>query len=208
MKIILLACGSFSPPTFMHLRMLEMAREHMVALNHTVELGVLSPVNDKYPKPGLLKSHHRVKMCRLATIGSDWIKVWDYEANQPEWTRTALVIAELEKEQKDAKVMLVAGADMLESFNVSGLWSDEDIRFILARGMIVIPRNRVDVEMAILKNEHAFAHRSNIHIVPLIVENNVSSTLIRLMIKRGLSIKYLVDDKVIDYIEKEGLYRL
>jgi nicotinamide mononucleotide adenylyltransferase len=37
--------------------------------------------------------------------------------------------------------------------------------------------------------------------------NNVSSTKLRLLVKRGQRIKYLAPDPVVDYIEKHALYQ-
>jgi Cytidylyltransferase-like len=58
--IVLVACGSFSPVTYLHLRMFEMAKDY-VRQNTDYEIvgGYLSPVSDKYKKPGLLNAHHR-----------------------------------------------------------------------------------------------------------------------------------------------------
>ena len=38
-------------------------------------------------------------------------------------------------------------------------------------------------------------------------EIDISSTKIRQKIQQGCSVRYLVPDKVIDYIQKEGLYQ-
>ena len=58
--IVLVACGSFSPVTYLHLRMFEMAVDY-VHLNTDFEVigGYMSPVSDQYKKPGLLGAHHR-----------------------------------------------------------------------------------------------------------------------------------------------------
>ena len=58
--IVLVACGSFSPVTYLHLRMFEMAKDY-VRQNTDWEIvgGYLSPVSDQYKKPGLLNAQHR-----------------------------------------------------------------------------------------------------------------------------------------------------
>jgi nicotinamide mononucleotide adenylyltransferase len=58
--VVLVACGSFSPITYLHLRMFEMARDY-VRQNTEFEIvgGYLSPVSDMYKKPGLLSAKHR-----------------------------------------------------------------------------------------------------------------------------------------------------
>jgi nicotinamide mononucleotide adenylyltransferase len=55
--------------------------------------GYFSPVSDVYRKNGLAPSHHRVRMCELATEESpDWIMVDPWEALQPRYTPTAAVL--------------------------------------------------------------------------------------------------------------------
>ena len=58
--IVLVACGSFSPATYLHLRMFEMAVDY-ARQNTDFEVmgGYMSPVSDQYKKPGLLSAHHR-----------------------------------------------------------------------------------------------------------------------------------------------------
>lgn len=58
--LLLVACGSFSPITYLHLRMFEMAADH-VRFSSDYELigGYLSPVSDAYRKAGLASAEHR-----------------------------------------------------------------------------------------------------------------------------------------------------
>jgi nicotinamide mononucleotide adenylyltransferase len=58
--LVLVAPGSFSPPTFLHLRMLCMASD-FVRMNTNFEVvgGYLSPVSDSYKKIGLVSAIDR-----------------------------------------------------------------------------------------------------------------------------------------------------
>ena len=58
--LCLVSCGSFSPITCLHLRMFEMAADH-VRLHTDFELvcGYFSPVSDAYKKAGLASAEHR-----------------------------------------------------------------------------------------------------------------------------------------------------
>jgi len=58
--LLLVACGSFSPITYLHLRMFEMAADY-VKFNTDFEIigGYLSPVSDAYRKAGLASAEHR-----------------------------------------------------------------------------------------------------------------------------------------------------
>ncbi|KAL3270078.1 hypothetical protein HHI36_009136 [Cryptolaemus montrouzieri] len=92
-KIVLLACGSFNPPTNMHLRMFEIARDHLHRIgSHIVVGGLISPVHDAYAKNDLESATHRKEMVRLALQTTDWIKISDWECNQESWSRTRQVL--------------------------------------------------------------------------------------------------------------------
>ena len=58
--LLLVACGSFSPITYLHLRMFEMAADY-VKFSTDFELigGYLSPVSDAYRKAGLASAEDR-----------------------------------------------------------------------------------------------------------------------------------------------------
>lgn len=218
--IVLVACGSFSPVTYLHLRMFEMAVDH-VRQNTQFEVmgGYLSPVSDQYVKPGLLSSYHRVNMCELATENtSSWLMVDPWEATQNEYQRTAVVLDHFDHEINEAfggavtkdgerrkvKVMLLAGSDLIATMSEPGVWSSEDLEHILGRyGTFIVERAGTDVSAA---TDALARWRHNIYLVPQMIYNDVSSTKVRLFLRRGLSVRYLTPSCVIDYIEEHGLY--
>jgi nicotinamide mononucleotide adenylyltransferase len=60
--LVLVACGSFSPITHMHLRMFEMAVDHVrqkMGDEYEVVGGYMTPVSDRYNKAGLASATHR-----------------------------------------------------------------------------------------------------------------------------------------------------
>lgn len=74
-------------------------------------------------------------------------------------------------------------------------------------GLVVITRSGSNPEQFIFDSDLLSRYRRNIHIVTNWVANDVSSTLARRLIGRGLSVKYLLDDSVIDYTTKHSLYK-
>ncbi|RKP06570.1 hypothetical protein THASP1DRAFT_18308, partial [Thamnocephalis sphaerospora] len=111
------------------------------------------------------------------------------------------------EERRPIRVMLLAGADLLESMNVPNLWSVPDMHVILGQhGCVVAERTGTDLWDVVLGHDILYEHRAHIHTVKQVVQNDVSSTKIRLMLKRGMSVKYLLPDTVIEYIHKHGLY--
>uniref|UniRef100_A0A1B6CEI4 Nicotinamide-nucleotide adenylyltransferase n=2 Tax=Clastoptera arizonana TaxID=38151 RepID=A0A1B6CEI4_9HEMI len=92
-KVILLVVGSFNPPTIMHLRMFEIARDHLEALGRfEVICGIMSPVHDMYGKKGLISAKHRKEMLKLALQNTDWISISDWESSQDHWVPTRQVL--------------------------------------------------------------------------------------------------------------------
>jgi nicotinamide mononucleotide adenylyltransferase len=49
-------------------------------------------------------------------------------------------------------------------------------------------------------------YKSNIFVIQQLVQNDISSTKIRLFRRRDMSIRYLVPEPVVNYIEEHGLY--
>lgn len=223
--LVIVACGSFSPPTYLHLRMFEMAKDAIVEKGkYEIIGGYYSPVSDKYQKPGLAPSVHRVRMCELAVDQtSNWLMVDPWEASQPEYQRTAVVLEHFDQElnqgsnggiqMKDGsrskiKIVLLAGGDLIESFGAPGVWAPQDLHVILGRfGCLIIERTGSDVWAFLLSHDILYHHRKNVIVVKQLIYNDISSTKVRLFVRRGMSIKYLLPNSVIQYIEDNRLYR-
>ncbi|XWS11361.1 hypothetical protein CRYUN_Cryun38cG0077400 [Craigia yunnanensis] len=213
--VVLVATGSFNPPTLMHLRMFEMARDALNSDGFCVIGGYMSPVNDAYKKKGLAAAEHRIKLCNLACKSSEFVMVDPWEANQSSFQRTLTVLSRVKSflteggliPQESLKVMLVCGSDLLQSFSIPGFWIPEQVRTICKDyGVVCIRREGLDVEKIISGDEILNENRDNIKMVDELVPNQISSTKVRECISRGLSIKYLTVDEVIDYIKKQHLY--
>ncbi|KAK7691340.1 hypothetical protein QCA50_004734 [Cerrena zonata] len=217
--LVLVACGSFSPVTYLHLRMFEMARDHVRHnTNYEVVGGYLSPVSDQYKKAGLLAAQHRLTMCNLAAEQtSNWLMVDPWEAVQ-DYQRTAVVldhfehevntrlggVTTVEGEQRPVRIMLLAGSDLIATMSEPGVWSENDLDHILGRyGTMIIERAGADMTQAI---DSLARWRNNIVLIHQLIQNDVSSTKVRLFIRRGLSVRYLLPGPVVDYIETNGLY--
>jgi len=200
--LVLISCGSFSPITYLHLRMFEMCvdwvRENT---NYEVVGGYLSPVSDAYKKAGLAQAHDRLEMCRLAAAESSWIMVDGWEASKKEYTRTAVVLDHFAHEinevrggvecsngeRKAAKVSLLSGADLIQTMSEPGVWSQDDLEHILGRyGGFIIERSGTDMEKALASLSH---WRSNIFAIPQLVTNDVSSTKVRNFLSKDMSIR-------------------
>lgn len=190
-----------------------MAKDSLESKNYQVIAGYMSPVCDAYRKPGLVSTEHRIKMCDLAVEGSHWISTDRWEASQDDWTTTATVLMSFRRRLdilglETVRIKLVAGADLIRSFSVPDLWAAEDSKLITGPsfGLVIIERSSADVTQYLLENSILFENRDNIVLAPQHITNDISSTKIRLFVRRHLSIRYLVPDAVVDYIQTNGLY--
>uniref|UniRef100_A0A182K166 Cytidyltransferase-like domain-containing protein n=1 Tax=Anopheles christyi TaxID=43041 RepID=A0A182K166_9DIPT len=216
--------------------LVEIARDHIqqMGLGQVVG-GIVSPVHDSYAKNGLVSATHRCAMIKIGLKSSDWIHLSDWETQQEEWTRTRQVLQYhqnyinsylkdtngtinnqhipawipegIKRTAGQVQLKLLCGADLLESFATPGLWKDEDLEAILGyHGIVVISRAGSNAEQFIFNSDLLSRYRRNITIVTNWVTNDVSSTLMRRLLSRGLSVKYLLDDHVAEYIRKFGLF--
>jgi len=222
--LVLCACGSFSPITYLHLRMFEMAKDWArLNTDYTVVAGYLSPVGDAYKKKGLAPATDRVQMCELAVSqyehGNMFTMVDTWEALQTEYQPTAKVLDHFHYEINErmggiddgtgkkvpAKIALLGGADLVETFVQPGVWSPADLQHILVDfGAFIIERTGTDLADVLTKLEPAW--RENIHVIHQQIRNDVSSTKIRTFLRKDMSIRFLVPEAVIRYIEENQLY--
>ena len=217
--VVLLMIGTFSPITNMHLRALEMARDaiHSQLPTKRVVAGYISPVSDFYQKDGLIDAVHRIKMCKLATQSSTWIMVDDWECRQKGWSKTVDLLHHLNEEienahnSSDFKIAIVMGSDLFISFENQSVWTAEELQVITGQFIVVVIERDTDSfsksKEMIFANDLLYKNRTNIILVNQFVPFTVSSTKIRMLIRRGHSVKYLIDDKVAEYIESNSLYK-
>lgn len=234
--LVLVSCGSFSPPTNLHLRMFEEAADFChFETNYEVVGGFFSPVGDAYKKAGLAPAHHRINMTRIAVRdSSDWITVDPWEPLHKEYLPTVKVLDHFNHELNDVlggiqfpngdkkriHIALLAGADLIQTMSTPGLWAPEDLQRILGHyGAFILERSGTDIGtmtrhgctsyMLTITDDALITlqqYRENIRVIPQLIQNDVSSTKIRLFRKRGKSIKYYIPDKVAEYIYEHNLY--
>ncbi|KAG7477546.1 hypothetical protein MATL_G00070800 [Megalops atlanticus] len=105
------------------------------------------------------------------------------------------------------QLKLLCGADVLESFSVPNLWKSEDIAEIVGRfGLVCITRAGSDAWKFVHQSDVLWGHRKNIHVVKEWVTNEISATHVRRALRRGQSVRYLLPDAVVRYVQEHGLY--
>jgi nicotinamide mononucleotide adenylyltransferase len=158
-------------------------------------------------------------MCEIAADQtSNWLMVDPWEAIQKEYTPTAHVLDHVEHELNQVlggaqradgsrvpyHVCLLAGADLIQTMSTPGVWSDKDLDHILGSyGAFIVERTGTDIDNALANLQ---AWEKNIFVIQQLIQNDVSSTKIRLFLRREMSVQYLIPAPVIEYIEEHGLY--
>ena len=158
-------------------------------------------------------------MCEIAVDqGSNWVMVDPWEAMQKEYSRTALVLDHIDREvnavrggaltasgkRKPIRVALLAGADLIETMSTPGVWSSSDLDHILGRyGAFIVERTGTDIDNALAQLQ---PWKQNIYVIKQMIQNDVSSTKIRHLLREERSVQYLIPTPVIQYIEQHGLY--
>ncbi|KAL1625961.1 Nicotinamide/nicotinic acid mononucleotide adenylyltransferase 1 [Neofusicoccum ribis] len=166
--LVLVACGSFSPITYLHLRIFEMALDWV---RYNTEFEVIEPLHKEYLPTAKVLDH------------------FDHELNEVRGG-----VEDRSGQKRKVRVALLAG----------DLWAPKDLDHILGHyGAFIVEREGTDIDDALASLQQ---WRDNIYVIHQLVKNDVSSTRIRLFLKRDMSIRYLVPEPVIKYIEANGLY--
>ena len=48
--------------------------------------------------------------------------------------------------------------------------------------------------------------KQNIYVMPQLIPNEISSTRVRIFLRKSMSVRYLISSPVMEYIERHGLY--
>ncbi|KAI5279909.1 hypothetical protein KEM54_003941 [Ascosphaera aggregata] len=106
--------------------------------------------------------------------------------------------------KKPVRIALLAGADLIHTMSTPGVWSQKDLQHILGRyGTFIVERTGTDIDEAIASLQQ---YKANIYVIHQMIQNDVSSTKIRMFLRREMSVRYLIPGSVIDYIERHKLY--
>ncbi len=186
--------GSFNPIHMAHL----MLAQYVLNFGNVSELWfVVSPHNPFKRQADLAPAEDRVRMVELATEADENMRVCDVELRLPVPSFTVRTLEELERLYPEREFVLVMGGD-----NLGGLpkWREAEI-VVGGREIIVYPRPGQEVDAQEVED---MGGRVTILEAP---QMDVSSTMIREWIKRGVGIRHFVSREVEDYIEEKGLYR-
>lgn len=192
--------GTFDPIHIGHLMLAEWALDAA-----DLEEVWIIPTGQSYMKTDhyVLPGTERLHMAELAVEGNDKLKCLDIEVRRQGYTYTYETLEELNAAHPDTEFYLIQGADCLFALDS---WKCPD-RILNNCTMLTAVRGDMDLDLLEPKRRELLSkYNGDIVLMPF-MQLSMSSSEIRERVRAGKSIRYMVPDKVLDYIEKKGFYR-
>lgn len=182
--------GSFNPVHIGHL----IIANYMANYTHLDEVWfVVSPQNPFKEKKSLGNMYDRLEMVNLAIDDTEKLKASDIEFKLPQPSYTIDTLTHLREKYPNKEFTLIMGEDNLQGFMK---WKNAEV---LLRDYQIVVYPRPGYDGGDLKN-HPSIRMTDTPVMEL------SSTFLRRAVKEGKSIKFYTPDKVIEFIDKKGLY--
>ena len=155
---------------------------------------VVSPQNPLKPSAGLLNEYHRLHLVQVAVEGEIGLRANDIEFRLPKPSYTVDTLSYLHDKYPRHSFAVIMGSD---SFSNLPKWKNY---------LHIIQHYPIYVYVRPGYEDVTFYPNADITVLkaPLL---EISATLIRENVKNGKSIRYLVPDKVLEEITRNGYYR-
>lgn len=185
--------GSFNPPHKMHKN---------IALD-LIKYGYLDkviyvPTGDKYEKSDLVSAKDRYNMVSLMVDGYDNLDVSDYELKNT-LTYTYQTLDYFKGLYPEDEIYFICGTDNLKEINT---WMN--YQYILDNYKLLVINRNDDVVNEIINDLNS----DNVGVANIGL-SNISSTMIRNMIKNNVELKHffdIINETVLNYIKDNNLY--
>ena len=199
MKKVGILGGTFNPVHMAHLIIAELAREE-AGLDDILFI----PSGCSYLKDAsdILPAKDRIHMTGLAIEDNSHFALSTIEIDRGGNSYTCDTLLELKHRYPDQEYYLIVGADNLFTMEE---WKDPEVIFGNAKILAAVrgSKKRADMEEKIAElKEKYHADITLLHVSHV----DISSSLIREKIAQGLSIRYMLPEKVREYIIKNHFY--
>ena len=193
--------GTFDPIHIGHLILGETAY-HQFHLDRILFMPAGNPPHKKV-RENRATDRQRVDMVRLAIASNPHFSLSLEEMHREGYTYTYRTLERLKDQNPDTEYYFILGADSLYTFDE---WREPE-RILRVCTILVGTRNHTSDE----KLDRAIQHlekkyQGNIQKLESL-NIDISSKMIRSWIEEGRSLAYYVPDQVIDYIEKNKIYK-
>ncbi len=199
--------GTFNPIHFGHLRAAEEARERI-----NLDKVIFMPSGNPPLKiVDLIDASHRYAMARLATASNVNFVVSDLEISQTEKSYTVNTIQRLCGIYPEDELFFVLGIDAF--VDIPNWWQPDvltgmvDFILVTRPGFNLMDALKSPYVLSADESLEQFRLKSGKNALVLkMTPMGISSTEIRRLLREGKSIKYLLPDKVEEYIYQHNLY--
>lgn len=192
--------GTFDPPQMGHLILAEYSRETL-GMDHILFV----PVADHPVKLGEMRLpiKHRLAMLKLAIKDNPHFSISRVDIDREGPHYSADTVSVIRQQYPQAELYFVMGGDNLRSLPT---WKRAQDLYRCCRLAVM---KRADEDIAPAMHDHALPGLSkqvDIIDVPML-SMWLSSTLVAERLRAGLSVRYLIPDAVLNYIDNYNLYR-
>ncbi len=204
--------GSFDPVHLAHLRTALEVRD----LLDLSELRFFPCGQPPHRTSPVATAQQRVAMLRLAIAGETGLIIDEREIQRAGPCYTFYTLQSLREEFPHVPLCLIIGADQFVNFDTWHRWQE-----ILGLAHLVVvyrpgwsPTGQIgSAKLAELIQEHTTADAAGLRdpvggrlLFAQVSQFDLSSSRIRMLLRQGKSVRYLVPDAVWDYIRKENIY--
>lgn len=201
MKKVGIMGGTFNPIHMAHLILAEKAYEQF-GLDEIVFLPSRRPAYKELQE--VIEEKYRQDMIELAIKDNPHFTIDTMEFEREGNTYTSDTLIELTKANPEVEYYFILGGDSL--FQMEG-WNRPEIVFSKACILAAQREDKTDEEILDKVEELKKKYHADIRLLS-VPQMDISSKMIRDLIKQGKSVRYLLPKPVLDYIDANGLYRI
>ena len=206
--------GTFNPIHFGHLRAAEEICERF-KMKEVVFVPSADPPHKESRE--IIEPIHRLKMVNLATTGNPRFSVSDAEIQRRGKSYSIDTVTELKKIRPDDDLAFIMGIDAFVEIHTwhkyQQIFSECDFIVTSRPGagrrscQKAIPESLRE-QFKRKRSGREFIHSSGRRLVFTdVTDLNISASQIRNMFNQGLSVRYLLPRRVIEYVHEHGLYK-
>ncbi|CDZ74579.1 nicotinate-nucleotide adenylyltransferase [Peptoniphilus sp. ING2-D1G] len=190
--------GTFDPIHYGHLMISEIIREEM-----DLEKIIFIPTGNPPHKNDILSADVRFEMTNIAVKSNKYFTVSDIESKKKFVSYSVDTVTEL-SQIIDGKLYFIIGSDTLFQLKTWKKFEElaKIVEFVVAMRPSYMSTKLLELELDYL----SFKYEAKINVVEIPLYE-ISSTLIRNRLALGQSVKYLIPDELIEFIEEKGLYK-
>jgi len=189
--------GTFNPPHLGHLVCAQEAYRELGLDRVMLIPARIPPHKPVEHEPG---PEHRLALCRLAVADDDRFVVSELELGRDGPSYTVDTLEQLSTEQPTRELFLIVGGDI-----AVGLPQWHRAERVLELAGLAIAKRRETARTSVVRALGTIGGEQRAHFFSM-PRVDISSTMVRRRVRAGQPIRYLVPDRVRDYIEDRALY--